>query len=657
MLKFWYQIKRQAKTLAFWGGVSFTALFVLLMAVWFLLPRVYIAEASFYLQRELPGEASHEEGHFSPMRDHLRILESELVMERVVERMAHLFPNHEPIDVETLKDELHADTTISTSNATLQTRIIDISFRDEEPEYAARLLDEVIQAYEAAIVHIAKETHLTGLGLLKDRLAELMQHRHALGEELKVAYSQAGTIDVDIANGEYAHAASQIAQFLGSKEAALDATRQKVSEVESILGVSADEARSLANIREDATLDMWERHLANLETELSGLKGKYTDEHPEVQSRVSAIARVHRQIKERMELLYNESLSRHPQSFSKVDQELTRRLLDLTFEMKGLERERDQYAKSLADMESKTTKLGEQKSHIADLEFQQEALRKDELELRKHLQETDLIAKEMVEQPSTVVISPPTATDEPVFPLSLGKAVVLYAAVSGLLALLVAVVILFAQPVKHLQEMGVPILATIGKTTQNLYDEVLKAYQNLASLNSELTYQTIMVMDLLDPMDEADPRRLQFMPILGMYFARRQIQTLLVDCSGLPWQTDDIELLDASLERVASLQECDLFRFTQFPSLHLLKPVNGSTRFYDPYLLHSVPDLERFELVLIHRPPLQPNETEANLTQTADALVINTTHHPMALKRVGRLLKLKGLPLLGAMLFKGEERA
>jgi uncharacterized protein involved in exopolysaccharide biosynthesis len=645
-----------------WGvGLSvFAMAMVSVLGVGLLTPKVYEVTASFYVQREVPTE--YHSDYNSDLLDHLRILKSDLVLMPVIQQINQRYPKHTPLDLGTLSKRLRADNGLSAAQLFPSTKVVDISFQDEDRHFAADVLTSVLKGYEKALAFIAEETRLKGVGFLQHRLEQVQVQRQQVQKALQTIHIQTGSTDIDLKNSEIVKTGTHYAQLLGGINAELAANREKIQNIKAILGLSSSQVKVLATIKQDPILQALQKQEANAKGELTQLLGSYTEYHPSVKQKQAAIQEAQRQISQRIRQVYGFSFSgniaTHGLSDSEkvtvgktsgmlqsdLDQSLGEQLIELTVERSALGQQQQVFQQRLAHVAGNATDLASQQSEKASLQFRLESLESEARKLQDKIQDIQLEQANLLNLGSFVIISPPSLpeVDDYVFPMS--EKLTLAVALTVAMALSVFSIAL-AEWLNPQVLLGKPPGLLLGEiyTSDELNKQLASVYATVALLMKQSDLKIITILDILSSEkqtlhNQADrshrtpsikqgflnpyPHRYSSHPsssknklatapgkallrqsaaILGSLFANRQLKTLLIE------NAPNATLPATGKELVEQTDAYSLYHIKSPTHLYRLVPMalpgdtGGTTPGYDPLLLTQLSERFGFDLVLIHQ--------------------------------------------------------
>jgi uncharacterized protein involved in exopolysaccharide biosynthesis len=609
-------------------GVFLFAL-IAIMLVHVFSPRVYEVQTSFYIQRQIPNQ--YQEHDYDDMMDHIRILKSDLVLDRIIAKLKKDFPKRKGIDHELLLKRLRADSSISGSESGPTTKVVDLKFQDTDPKFAKKVLDYTLEAYERALEHIAQETRLKGLVFLKKRLAEVQRERQQMEQSLQKLEAISGTTDIEVKNSELVKLKSNFAQMLGTANAEINATEQQISHLRKILGLSPTDVRRLASMRTDTKLENWQKQLAVEKGELARLKAVYTENHPSVLEKEDAVQRLEMLIDQRIRAGFGQDAKTLSANFSEMDATLGKQLIDLTTQRAALLQQKAYYEQYLAQLSNGFEEVSFQKMDMGNIRIALSALQSEEEKLQEKIQDTTLEQASLLNLGSFVVLSPPVLPDkeDAVFPMSLKMTIVLGLAASLLLAVFSIGIAEFLDPRIILFERPGTVLGEFNKkrtqTPEDIYGELNQIYQNIALLARKGDLKVITFLDLfgsLNPknslpvyQEEGDGKPQLFdywtpggyAPALAGLFAQKHLKILLVSCGGLNSREASLFNPFRNKGLVYDLGEAQLYRSHTQENLFLLVGRGPGENVLDPYLLEKIQEFQLFDLVLVHRvlPPEQ----------------------------------------------------
>ncbi|WP_303674161.1 GumC family protein [Vampirovibrio chlorellavorus] len=483
--------------------------FLTVVLIHFLSAPVYEVKSSVYIQRKIPNQ--YQAYEYDDTLDHIRILKSNLVLDKVVSRLRKEFPKREDVAQDLLLRRLRADSNVSTELSQV-TKVIDLYFQDTSAHFAKKVLDHTLKSYEEALAHIAQETRLKGIDFLKVRLAEVQRNRHQLAENLKQVEAASGTTDIDLKNSELVKLKSNFTQLLGTTSAEILATEKQIKHLERILGLSPAQVQRLVSIKSDPKLEIWQKQLAMEKGELAKLKSAFTDSYPVVLEKEDLIQRLERLIGQRIQSSYSQNI--HPaalvgedKAFSDLDVTFGKQLIELTTQRAALLQQKSYYESFLSQLDSGFKAVAFEKKDMDDLRLALNALKSEEEKLQDKIQETILEQASLLNLGAFVVLTPPIEPEQgdAVFPISLKTTLILGGMASLVLALSSVAIAEFLDPrIPLLERPGLSLGSFSGRlprTTETLYEELAALGQGIALQIRKRGIQTLLFISLFDNAD------------------------------------------------------------------------------------------------------------------------------------------------------------
>jgi uncharacterized protein involved in exopolysaccharide biosynthesis len=608
MIDLWGVVRRYYLLGLLVGGFTFVAI----MTTSLLLPRIYDSQATFYIQREIPSGYAKVGG--DDLRDHIRILKSDMVLSTVQQVMASRYPSHHVLTQKEIARRLRADSGVTNSEAGQTTKIVDLKFQDTQPAYAHDVLVETLVAYGNALKQIATETKLRGLQYLKKRLAEVQAQREKIAIQIETLEGQSGTTDIDLKNSELVKQGSTYSSTLGSINAEIASNQSALENLHKMLGLSAEDIKLLSDVKEDLQLAEWQKQQAMQEAEMSSLSAQYTQNHPMMKQKHRMLSQTNTLIEHRLKTVFGKAYT--PKAFTSLDQSLGKKLIDLNTDRLSLLRKKEFYQNEIQTLSSGFPTMAGQKRMLLNLQFELDSLKSEEQKLDERIQEATIEQANLLNLGSYVVLSPPTLPEakEYIYPLKPLYTLAFVFPVSLFLALFSMGIAEWFFPRVDSLDFHASILGQMNndRHSEANSDDVMLIYQNLATQIQTAKLKTIAMVDCFQPSLvkeysdylEEDPHPIDAMgqtltSMLGVLFAKRQIKTLLIDSSGYLSRMTDF-LQEAS--PVQELAGYTIYQNAQSPNLYRMAPHANlaSLEGLDPYLLRLLPDDGRFDLIMIH---------------------------------------------------------
>jgi uncharacterized protein involved in exopolysaccharide biosynthesis len=612
--------------------------YLVVMLIHCLSAPVYEVNSSVYIQRKIPNQFQAYE--YDDTLDHIRILKSNLVIDKVVSRLRKEFPNRKDVGEALLLKRLRADSNVSTELNQV-TKVIDLYFQDTSAHFAKKVLDHTLKSYEEALAYIAQETRLKGIDFLKVRLAEVQRNRQRLAENLKQVEASSGTTDIDLKNSELVKLKSNFTQLLGTTSAEILATEKQIKHLEKILGLSPLQVQRLVGIKSDPKLEIWQKQLALEKGELAKLKSAFTDSYPVVLEKEDVIHRLERLISQRIQSSYKQSI--HPaalggedKAFSDLDVTFGKQLIELTTQRAALLQQKSYYESFLSQLNKGFKAVAFEKKDMDDLRLALNALKSEEEKLQDKIQETILEQANLLNLGAFVVLTPPVEPQqgEAVFPISLKTTVLLGGIASLVLALSSVAIAEFLDPrIPLVERPGLPLgyfSGRLPRTTEKLYEELSALCQGIALQIRKRGLQTLCFISLFDHSDSrcalpiyADgsskkpetfwhPGNLASV-LSGLYaFKHPELKILYFTQRSAP--LDGFILFNPFRNKllVLKLGRLELYRSCTQENLYLLLADTLDEDILDPCFLNNLQEQQGFHMIFVHQWMSAPGDNQAS---------------------------------------------
>jgi uncharacterized protein involved in exopolysaccharide biosynthesis len=609
-------------------------------------PSIYEVKSSVYIQRQIPNQYQSQE--YDDMMDHIRILKSDLVLDKIITKLKKDFPRREDIGHELLLKRLRADSSISSELGQV-TKVVDLYFQDKSPRFAKRVLDYTLESYEEALEYIAQETRLKGLDFLKKRLAEVHRNHQQLAENLQKLETASGTTDIDLKNSELIKLKSNFAQLLGTTSAEISATEKQITHLHKILGLSPWQIKRLAAIKSDPKLDSWQKQLAFEKGELAKLKSTYTDDYPSVLEKEDTVQRLESLIHQRMQSSYAQkiqpaSLILDDKAFSDMDAVFGKQLIELTTQRAALAQQKAYYEDYLTQLNKGFETIAFEKKDMADLRFALDILQTEEEKLQEKIQETVMEQANLLNMGSFVVLTPPLEPDKDdnIFPISLKTMLLLGSVASVVLSLFSIAIAEFLDPrVILFERPGVTLgefFKEKARTAEVLYEELYQLCQGLALLVRKHNLQTVVFMELFDTLDrkyglpiysEHDKKSIEsfwsptgtIRALAGLY-AFKCVDLKILYVSEMSSKSKETGLFNPFRKKllIRDQGETQLYRSATQENLYLLTSESRQQGTLDPYVIERLQQEEGFDLTLIQQSSVSSKNSNIAL-QTRATLI------------------------------------
>ncbi len=622
--------------------------FLIVMLVHFLSAPVYEVKSSVYIQRKIPNQ--YQAYEYDDTLDHIRILKSNLVIDKVVSRLKKEFPSRKDLTQSLLLKRLRADSNVSTELNQV-TKVVDLYFQDTSAHFAKKVLDHTLKSYEEALEYIAQETRLKGIGFLKARLAEVQKNRQQLAENLKQVETSSGTTDINLKNSELFKLKSSFTQLLGTTSAEIQATEKQITHLEKILGLTPLQVQRLVSIKSDPKLEIWQKQLAIEKGELAKLKSAFTDTYPMVLEKEDVVYRLERLISQRIQTSYSQNI--HPASlvgedkaFSDLDVTFGKQLIELTTQRAALLQQQSYYESYLSQLDGGFKEVAFEKKDMDDLQLALDALKSEEEKLQNKIQETIMEQASLLNLGAFVVLSPPVEPQkgDAVFPISLKTTLLLGGIASFVLALSSVVIAEFLDPrIPLLERPGIALGRFSGRshrTTEKLYEELTLLCQSMSLQIRKRNLQTLFFISLFAGEDaqcalpiyaEASSKKPEafwhagnIAGVLAGLYAFKHPELKILYFTQRSAELDGALLFNPFRNKtlVLKLGRLELYRSCNQDNLYLLLSETLDEGTLDPYFLKSLREQQGFQVIFLHQlMPAKDGDHQSVLLQNRATLI------------------------------------
>ena len=655
LMKLWLLFKVHRRLVAVVALVTF----ILFVAVGLLSPRVYESDASVYVHRGGLEAASQDKTPImggNVLTDHVKIIQSDLVMGKVVNALKKKLPKGPTLTKEQLAHRLRV---VSAKNS----KVIELSFQGNSPKYPATVLKEVIHGYGDTLHAMAESSKTQSRKSMKEHLTDIRRHKTALATKLSQLQADVGTIDTAKKNEEMLKISSSYRTRLGELDAEIIATRDEIAHLSKSLKLSEADIKGLSRVSEDSQIQHWKKQLGELKAQLNGLQARYTNSFSDVTEKIRERDALSSMIQKRIKILYGKVLTSHPESYSSVEQKLANRFLEQQAVLIGLEGQKGHYTALLNGLNGEFTSLAEKQQAIQAVEFDLKNLKSEEGKILNELQTDAINQSKLISMDKFSLLSPPRISnpDDYVFPLHMGQmlaAGVLASFVVGLFAVFLAE---YTKPAV-LDIATLPVLAEVKKLAGRgiPMNNLKRVYQSLALLLNRQTISSVGIFHICgakpserDPLKQLPFKECSYSPgvfaqQLATMFCERGVKVLLVDCSGTIMDEADAGSMKQQWGDYA------LYQYEGMDDLDILTPISGKNTFFDPILLKRVPNPEQYQLTLVNA-TLSDDVLDNHLIREAvDGLIFGiskTTTTPELLRQFQELANHKTTPVFGSILF------
>jgi len=625
------------------------------MLVGFFVPKVYEVNTSILVHQDLDSLINGDEGvNSGSLVDYVKIIKSDLVLNDVVRNLKKTFP-----EISLGKTELSKRLRIISAK---NTKIIDLKFQSENPDYAVKMLEFTLKSYDKAIRLILKNSKYHSLSLLEERLENIQSQRNQIDNQLAQLESTIGTIDTDKKNEELLKLSSIYQTRLGEINADLGATKQEVRHIEENLKLSKEELQIFGRIKNDSKIQHWLELLGKQQAELTQLSAKFTENHPDVKEKNREVESTHKLISKHVKDLYGKVNVEKMLPLSSFEEKLGQDLIESHIKLKSLQEEKPLYQNLLSNLDHDIAYLAEKKQGIDHLKIQSSQLRTEEDKLVSTINDYSINQTISKNVRRFSIVNPPVKPEQNdhIFPLPFSQLLFSGTLVSFLLSLFSIGIAEYINPVA-VDLVSLPVLSKLIANGRSITFETLKSgYQALSLMINRKNIKSLALIHLCSTKSFYHSNRImgeagycQYSPgILARQFSamfmERGSKVVLVDCSGTILEEES-----NAVQHIVNVGDYRLYEYAGMDDLKILSPVPGSSTFFDPMLLKQIQKVINYDLVIVNATLSDDALNNQLIGESVDGVILTiqeNTNSQKLIQEFQSLNKKRNIQFIGSFL-------
>lgn len=349
----------------------------------------------------------------------ITILSSSSILAPILQEIAIKYPDiYDDINLENL-DNLSI-------NLLENTKIVEVSFKNKNPEKIKYVLDKIANSYLANNLAENKNNINEGLKFVRNQVPQLEKKVTSLQSQLQNLRQEYQFIDPQVKATELTQQLIKIEQDYVSAQIQLQQANSAYNNIQKQLNLSPEQAIAVNNLTQSSTYQNSLKQLQDLEVELALQSAIFTDESPQIitlNEKKENLLKLIRQERESL-LAQNFTTITDQQSVAlsspnEIRTKLTEELLSKVNDIKMLETKVDSLKIVLKEMSDRTQKMPDITRKYSDL---QRELQSNTNSLKRFLEIKQNLELEQAQK--TVnwrIIAPPRKPEEPIYPIPLNN--------------------------------------------------------------------------------------------------------------------------------------------------------------------------------------------------------------------------------------------
>lgn len=212
-----------------------------------------------------------------------------------------------------------------------ETDLIGISYRSEDPKLSAAVVNQIARSYVEANVSNNRSEVTAARQFLEKELPRAEQAANSVSEDLRNFREENGIIALAEEAGATVNAIANLESQISQTQVDLVAARSRADQLAGQLGMSAQEALSLAAVNQSPAVQAAETQLQTVRADLATALTRYTPQHPTVRELQRQEASMTELVRRRVSAVAGSSAS-NLTSMSNVDEKLAEDLVQAEVE-------------------------------------------------------------------------------------------------------------------------------------------------------------------------------------------------------------------------------------------------------------------------------------------------------------------------------------
>jgi polysaccharide biosynthesis transport protein len=380
----------------------------------------YVAEGKLKLKRDNPAASLTELGKSvdkldpltetgNPLLTETQVIQSQPVIESALKQLNWTQPNGQPIKPQDFLTQLSI-THLKDSD------VLNLSFKDQNPQKAADGINAIINAYLQSGVQSNQEEVNTAGQFISARLPKAKQQVQTSENRLREFKQthQILTLKDQVVSAQVRIDDSQ--KKIAENEAQIANTSAQEGFVASKLGISSEEAVVISSLSQSPEIQDLLTKIQQVQSQLILARNNLTEDHPTIVSLEGNLADLKGLFAQKATKISGSTpISFNPDSLiGKLRQDLTAELVRLETIRKGQQQESEKLTAKLKSYQKEVATLPQLEQQQNELERQLNAAQLSYNDLLKKLQETQVAANQA--QGNVRIISKAMVPDKPSAP-------------------------------------------------------------------------------------------------------------------------------------------------------------------------------------------------------------------------------------------------
>jgi polysaccharide biosynthesis transport protein len=381
------------------SAVLLTVLFLTTLAAYLQKP-TYVAEGKLKLKRDNPAASLTELGKSidkldsltesgNPLLTETQIVQSQPVVEAALKQLKWVQPNGQPINPQDLLTRLSI-THVKDSD------VLDISFKDRNPQRSADGVNAIIHAYLQNSVQSNQNEVNTARQFISARLPKAKQQVQAAENALRdfKQTHQILTLKDQVTSAQVRIDDSQ--KKIADNKAQLANISAQEGVVASKLGIGSEDAVVISSLSQSPEIQDLLTKIQQIQSQLVLARDSFTEDHPKIVSLEGNLADLKGLFAQKATKISGPiSISFDPDSLiGKLRQDLTAELVRLESTRKGLQQEIERLTAELKSYQIKVATLPKLEQQQNELERQLNAAQLSYNDLLKKFQDTQVASNQ-----------------------------------------------------------------------------------------------------------------------------------------------------------------------------------------------------------------------------------------------------------------------
>jgi capsular exopolysaccharide synthesis family protein len=410
-----------------WGIISsITIGLSATVAIWtYQQPSIYEGKFSMLVEGNSDPTNSSNQNHLAsfwgmPTIDYeteIEILSSPSILNPIIQEIAQTYPE--------IQEQVNLDPLENLEIKQLkETKILEISFRNEEPEKIKFVLAKIADAYLAKNLEERKTDIKEGLKFVQNQLPRLQQRVDTLQTELQSFRQQYNLVDPEIQSNGLTQQLIEIEQNYFEAQVQLQQANSAYQILQQQLNLSPEQAIAVSYLTESPHYQNLLQQLQDAEIELANQSAIYTEQSPQIQTLTEKRDNI-------LKLLRQETNSLIAQQFgsisdqkrislsapSQIRSQLTEEFVLKANEIQVLQTRTNSLQTVLKDLNQRIKQMPVIARKYTDL---QRELKVATQSLTRFLEAKEKLQLEEAQQTlNWKIIAPPTVKQEPIYPVPL----------------------------------------------------------------------------------------------------------------------------------------------------------------------------------------------------------------------------------------------